>query len=247
MSDTKATNPKDAIANDKLPLHLVPDTLDIYAAAAFAEGDSKYGGYNWRIAGVRASVYYSALMRHMKKWWNGQWADPKTQVPHLANAVACLGIIVDAIETDKLVDDRPPSVILDSVIGDMESSIKFVRNVNADKNPRRYTIDDTPPATEPNQPEPTFQVSDPIGVRQVEHRDLRFEVGPDSIVAFVDDAAPTRTVTEDHGEWSEDATHAEHKLRRFYDAVIHNKPSDADRLIREVANHVAAIIAARAQ
>ena len=49
---TKPTNPKDAIGAAKLPLHLVPDTLRIYAAMAFAEGASKYGAYNWRAAGA---------------------------------------------------------------------------------------------------------------------------------------------------------------------------------------------------
>jgi len=60
MSD-KPTNPKDALAVSKLPLHLVPDTVKLYAALAFAEGAAKYGGYNWRVAGVHASVYRSAL------------------------------------------------------------------------------------------------------------------------------------------------------------------------------------------
>ncbi len=95
MSD-KPTNPKDALAVSKLPLHLVPDTVKVYAALAFAEGAAKYGGYNWRVAGVRASVYRSALERHLAKWWNGEWADEKTGVPHLASIIACAGILLDA-------------------------------------------------------------------------------------------------------------------------------------------------------
>src|SRR5438477_440832 len=52
VTDVKETNPKDAAAVGRLPLHLVPDTLLIYAAMAMAEGDSKYIAFNFRVAGV---------------------------------------------------------------------------------------------------------------------------------------------------------------------------------------------------
>jgi hypothetical protein len=83
--DSKPTNPKDAIGSTKLPLNLVPDSLTAYAALSFAEGASKYGSYNWRVAGVRASIYKAALERHLKKWWNGEECDPKTKVPYGVN------------------------------------------------------------------------------------------------------------------------------------------------------------------
>lgn len=106
--ETKPTNPKDMAAVSKLPVHFVPPILQVYAAIGFAEGAYKYGAYNWRPGGARASIYYSALFRHMAKWWNGEDLDPSTGVPHLANAISCLGIIVDALEQGCLVDDRPP-------------------------------------------------------------------------------------------------------------------------------------------
>lgn len=140
--DSKPTNLKDQIAVNKLPLHLVPTTLPAYAAVAFAEGASKYGAYNWRAAGVRASVYKSALERHLGKWWNGEWADPKTSVPHLASVIACAGIILDALECDKLTDDRPLPMDLDSVICELEESVKNVFELNKDKNPKHWTIND---------------------------------------------------------------------------------------------------------
>ena len=49
----KASNPKDAIGSRKLMLHVVPSTVDIYAALGFTEGALKYGKFNWRVAGVR--------------------------------------------------------------------------------------------------------------------------------------------------------------------------------------------------
>lgn len=109
MSDAKETNPKDAFASSRLPLDLVPDSLTAYAALAFLEGALKYGAYNWRTRGVRTSVYVAALRRHLAAFQNGEWADPQTNVPHLASVIACAGIILDAELCAKLEDDRPPA------------------------------------------------------------------------------------------------------------------------------------------
>lgn len=107
-TDTKLSNPKDAAATDRLDLSLFPDTAAAYGALAFTEGHLKYGGYNWRDAGVAASVYVAALRRHMAKWWAGENVDPDTGVPHLANAIGCLAVLIDAVECNMLSDDRPP-------------------------------------------------------------------------------------------------------------------------------------------
>lgn len=139
----KATNPKDAIASNKLPTHLVPYTVIVNATLAYAEGAFKYGAYNWRVAGVRASVYRSAMERHLQKWWNGEWADPVTGVPHLANVIACAGIILDAKEVGKLTDDRPPAAPASRIIDEQEKIIAGLRALFADKNPWQFTIADT--------------------------------------------------------------------------------------------------------
>lgn len=136
--DTKPTNPKDAIGCSKLPLDLVPDTLLVHAATAFAEGASKYGSYNWRVAGVRASIYRAAMGRHLMKWWNGEDCDPKTLVHHLASVIACAGILLDAEECYKLNDDRPPSVDMGSMISDMEHVVRWVRELNKGKAPHHH-------------------------------------------------------------------------------------------------------------
>jgi len=139
MSDTKLTNPKDIIGSAKLPLNLVPSTLQVFAAQAFAEGATKYGAFNWRVAGVRASVYKAAHDRHMEKYWNGEWADPVTGVPHLASAIACLAIILDAGVAGKLTDDRPPAIPLASVIEEGEKVFAHLRELHKDKNPHHHT------------------------------------------------------------------------------------------------------------
>lgn len=138
----KPTNPKDALALAKLPLHLVPDTIAVYAALAFAEGAAKYGQFNWRVAGVRASIYCSALNRHAAKWWNGEWADEKTGVPHLASIIACAGIILDAKLANRLIDDRPPPVPLANEIDRLEAEVKRILALFADRKPKQWTIGD---------------------------------------------------------------------------------------------------------
>ena len=142
-TDTKPSNPKDAAATSRVPLHMVPDTLTLYAAMAFAEGDSKYIAYNFRVAGVRASVYISALRRHLMRYVNGEWADKKTKVPHLASVAACTAILIDGHVMGLLNDDRPPPVDLSDEIERAEGVIAHVYAMNADKRPKgiEYTID----------------------------------------------------------------------------------------------------------
>ena len=142
-SDSKPTNPKDAIGSGKLPLHLVPASLTVYAAMAFAEGASKYGAHNWRVAGVRASIYLAAHERHMSRWWNGEDSDPVTLVPHLASAAACLAILIDAKACGMLNDDRPPAADMAELIRSSEAVVQWVVALNAEVAPRHYTIADS--------------------------------------------------------------------------------------------------------
>lgn len=139
---TKPTNPKDRIGSSKLPVSLVPDTVSILAAQAFAEGASKYGAYNWRAAGVRLSIYMEAMRRHQMKLWNGEWADKKTKVPHLASIIACCGIIEDARACGKLTDDRPPVLDVEPLIEAAEAVIQHVMAMNAHMSPHHCTIND---------------------------------------------------------------------------------------------------------
>lgn len=141
---TKDSNPKDAIAANKLPLSLVPSTLIEYASLAFLEGALKYGRFNWRVKGVRVSVYIDALTRHVNKYVNGQWADPKTNVPHLASAIACLGIILDANQMGMLTDDRPPSLPNhDKWVDDQAGPVEHLKRLFVNHTPHQYTIRDS--------------------------------------------------------------------------------------------------------
>lgn len=141
--DQKATNPKDAIGIGKLPLDLVPETGIAYAALAFLEGALKYGKFNWRIAGVRWSVYEAALKRHMAKVNAGEWEDPVTGVPHIASMLACLMIAADAKEAGKLIDDRPPRVEgFSKFIDGLTAKVAHLKALFREHNPKQYTIYD---------------------------------------------------------------------------------------------------------
>lgn len=107
-SSQVTANPKDAAGRAKLNYSYCPSCVEQYAALAFTEGKEKYGRYNWRVTPVYASVYRDAAKRHMELWWNGEWADPDTGVPHLASVLASIGIIIDAGNFGTLLDDRPP-------------------------------------------------------------------------------------------------------------------------------------------
>ncbi len=126
-NDQKPTNPKDVVSTNRLDLSIFPQTAIIYGALAMTEGLTKYSAYNYRVAGAQVMVYVSALLRHIFKYVNGQWADPKTTVPHLANAEACLAILIDGHEQGNIIDDRPPAVDVDKLLSECEAIVAHLR------------------------------------------------------------------------------------------------------------------------
>ena len=138
----KNTNPKDLIGSDKMPLHLFPSTATIYGALALLEGALKYGRSNWRVAGVRASIYYDAANRHLDKWFEGEIIDPDSGLPHLAHAIACIAILIDATEANNLKDDRMYPIGYEKVIKKMTPEVKRLKEKYKDKNPKHWTIED---------------------------------------------------------------------------------------------------------
>lgn len=110
MGTIKDTNPKDAIGCKKPPLSVLPAHAMYLGALCLLDGACKYRRHNWRIAGVRASVYYDAAMRHLTRYWEGEDVDPESGLPHLGHAMACIIILLDAEQVGKLNDDRPPAL-----------------------------------------------------------------------------------------------------------------------------------------
>lgn len=100
-------NPKTAQGIKKVPLHLIPPSAKHYLALALEDGAKKYGPYNWRDAAISISVYKAALERHMDAFWDGEDSAPDSGLHHVAHAMACCALILDAMSIGKLNDDRP--------------------------------------------------------------------------------------------------------------------------------------------
>lgn len=100
-------NPKDALGMKKLGMNLVPPASLAYQALGMMDGAQKYGPYNWRENKVILSIYVAACLRHLLAYYDGEDNARDSGYPHLGHAIACIGIIIDALETGNLVDDRP--------------------------------------------------------------------------------------------------------------------------------------------
>jgi hypothetical protein len=71
------------------------------------EGAAKYTPYNWRKYKVRTMIYVGSALRHIMAYVDGEEVASDSRIPHIAHALACLGILADATEGNFLYDDRP--------------------------------------------------------------------------------------------------------------------------------------------
>lgn len=138
----KLSNPKDIVGVRKAPLSTVSAVVIAEMGVAMLEGACKYGRHNYRAVGVRASVYYDAIQRHINAWWEGQDLDPDSGMPHLVKALTAISVLRDAQIRGLCEDDRPPPMpefyeYLNELSG------KIIDR-HADKNPIHYTRDNAP-------------------------------------------------------------------------------------------------------
>ncbi|UUV43239.1 hypothetical protein RCCWILLIS_67 [Rhodobacter phage RcCWillis] len=120
----KPTNPKDAVGIKKWRyISTVPLTVFWEVGAALLEGARKYGRHNYRVAGVRASVYVDAAFGHIGQWWEGEDIDPDSGLSHITKAIASLTVLRDAMIQDMLEDDRPPRAKLGMVRGNLQAVV----------------------------------------------------------------------------------------------------------------------------
>lgn len=122
----KDTNPKDAIGSNKAPLSTVPMPVMFEVGTAMLEGACKYARHNYRVAGVRSSVYFDATQRHLAAWWEGEDIDPDSGMSHITKAIASLVVLRDA-QINRMVanDDRPPRA-REGWLGDVQAQTKGV-------------------------------------------------------------------------------------------------------------------------
>jgi hypothetical protein len=104
----KPSNPKDAFGVKKVSLSCVPVPVLMEVSIGMQEGACKYGRHNYRVIGVRGSVYYDAAMRHLMSWWEGEDIDPDSDLSHVTKAICSLVVLRDAMIQGKFTDDRPP-------------------------------------------------------------------------------------------------------------------------------------------
>lgn len=142
-ANEKPTNPKDIIGSDKLPLHLWPTTATALGSLALLDGALKYGRGNFRAVGVRASIYYDAALRHLQAWFEGEDNAPDSGLPHLAHALACLAIVVDAQAAGNLNDDRAIPGGYHALVASITEHVARLKAKHAGKDPRHYTLQDS--------------------------------------------------------------------------------------------------------
>lgn len=136
----KPSNPKDIVGIRKAPMSTVSAPVLAEIGVGMLEGAAKYGRHNYRIVGVRSSVYYDATMRHLMSWWEGEDIDPESGMSHITKAITSLVVLRDSQIQGTVTDDRAPRSAefypaLNKLAGE-------IIDRHAEKSPRHYTIAD---------------------------------------------------------------------------------------------------------
>lgn len=122
--NTKDTNPKDAVGVKKWRQFVtVPLTVLAEIGVGMLEGARKYGRHNYRVAGVRASVYVDASIGHIMQWWEGEDIDKDSGLSHITKAICSLVVLRDSMIQGMLTDDRPPKANLDVLRADLQRAV----------------------------------------------------------------------------------------------------------------------------
>jgi len=157
----KETNPKDSIGVKKWgAMSLLPWVVIWELSSVMLEGARKYGGHNYRVAGVRNSVYTDAAFRHLTQFLEGEDIDPESDCPHLVKAMACLMILRDAQLRNMVVDDRPPRSDVPKLVARNQAMTDFLWEKIPDPKPRfvdgdQFIKDPMPPFKKPKKPRRT--------------------------------------------------------------------------------------------
>jgi hypothetical protein len=145
--DRKPTNPKDAVGMRKARwFSILPLRVLVGVGIAMLEGALKYGRHNYRIAGIRASVYVDAVVcGHLVPWMEGEDIDPDSGKNHIDKAIASLIVLRDGMLEGNWVDDRPPSARgFTELMGQAHKEVAaLLAKYPEDVRKAAFTIDDT--------------------------------------------------------------------------------------------------------
>ena len=117
-------NPKTLMGARRVDLSLLPAAGIIHGAHAMMDGAAKYGPYNWREKKVPARTYIAAAMRHLVDFLDGEETAADSQVHHLGHVIGCCAIVLDAMETGNLIDDRPKAGAAPAILARLEQVIR---------------------------------------------------------------------------------------------------------------------------
>ena len=121
---SKETNPKDSVGTKKWRyFSTIPLTVVAEIGIALVEGARKYGRHNYRVTGVKSSVYVDAAIGHIAQWYEGEDIDVDSNLSHITKAIASLVVLRDAMIQDMLIDDRPPKANLNAVRENMQQVV----------------------------------------------------------------------------------------------------------------------------
>lgn len=98
--DTGAAKGKKDEAFALIPAEALEDLARVYGFGA-----GKYDDHNWR-RGYKWSLSYSALQRHLHRFWSGEDNDPESGLPHLAHAAWHCMTLLTFMREQRNKDDR---------------------------------------------------------------------------------------------------------------------------------------------
>ena len=136
----KDSNPKESIGVRKAPMSTVSAVVLAEVGVAMLEGAAKYGRHNYRASGVKASVYYDGLMRHIMGWWEGEDIDKDSGLSHITKAITSLIVLRDAMIYGTFEDDRPPRS--PEFYENLNRLVAEILDRHKDKHPHHYTLND---------------------------------------------------------------------------------------------------------
>ena len=74
----------------KDPWHLLPWSATRAVVKVLGFGAKKYAPHGWREVPDPGQRYFSAAIRHITAWNEGERADPESGLHHLAHAACCI-------------------------------------------------------------------------------------------------------------------------------------------------------------